>query len=73
MSRASKFIVTVLQTAELFVLGVLFHSSFIMVFHGRNSVDFFWFIMDLRDCWGRTDFWGAFIISGVFILCSKYT
>lgn len=42
--RASRFIVLMSQTAELFVLEVLFYSSFIMVFLGRkltSSIDIF--------------------------------
>lgn len=66
MSRASRFIVTVPHTAELLVLGVLFHSYFIMVFHGRNSVDFFWVIRDLPDCKGEQTF-GVFLL---FLVCS---
>lgn len=50
MSRASRVIVTVSQTAELFLLKVLIISSFIFVFHEKNSTDFFRIISDLCDC-----------------------
>lgn len=65
MSRASRFVVTVLQTAELFLLGVLFLSSFIMIFYGGNSVDFLRIISDLHDCKGGQSFGVPFL----FFLC----
>lgn len=70
MSRASRVIVTVSQTAELFLLKVLIISSFIFVFHEKNSTDFFRIISDLCDC-KESQFYFFFFLSPLFALYSK--